>query len=451
MCSGGYMAPCEGDAWNWAGGQAWGTGFEQQQFDCNAWGTGEYQQQWGWDMSQGQKVEGEQAWDIPQGTESMTDQGWTMSEGPKVGAELLTELRLTELKRLIDRDAEALKKSSEGSPGAGNKDIAGVRDSEEAKGAVECIARPELGLATDTNAESAVAKAGGSVSGSADEDAIDTGVAVDRPEVTGSGAGDDVIDKAFSGDGVHASAASQAASPPGLAAPVEQCYVSLANFYPEGRTYGEMPVRAGDQIWVDSDPLEEWVFGFKRGLEPDQGWLPASFLGIDCLEDNDEWEDGEDDGRKPNPRQRRARATAKKGAARSEQEEWHSHGQWWSKQRHLNAQPENKEPQPLYSAAKAAARRPRGGHSRDAQRIDEENNAGRATNKGKDGKAQGRGREDGKAQGHGGGREREAAAQAEVDRPPVREKPTGRSRPALSALMDRLNKPLVAPKPSEGH
>jgi len=76
-------------------------------------------------------------------------------------------------------------------------------------------------------------------------------------------------------------APARAPAPPGLEARSEKCYVATANFTPESRTFGEMPVRMGDEIFVSGEPLDGWIFGMKRGSEPDEGWLPASALDIE--------------------------------------------------------------------------------------------------------------------------------------------------------------------------
>lgn len=74
--------------------------------------------------------------------------------------------------------------------------------------------------------------------------------------------------------------ASSAPSPPGLETPTEWRYMTLDDFLPESRKYGEMPVRAGEEIFVNSAPLDDWIYGVKRGPQMDEGWLPASVLGI---------------------------------------------------------------------------------------------------------------------------------------------------------------------------
>lgn len=379
-----YMQQYEGDGWAWAG-QSWGTGYEQIQYDCGPW---EFQPQ---------------GWDAPV---------------PKVGAELLTELRLAELKRLIDRDAKAVKKTAEESGHEAEQDTDAVT--------ADCLSRVQ--------------------------EPIEAQMA---PEVDAPIGGEDAEEVTM--------APVAAASPPGLEAPLEQCYTVLADFLPENRNYGEMPVRTGEEVFVSGEVSEDWIFGVKREPEADQGWLPASALGLGSLADEVDDEVRGDvpqseqhpanlrgSGSRRGQRRENNDASVARGSASStwtcgaaatgrgrsdavqqrgtvaqpckghsvpdDAEQWHQHGQWWSKQRHL-------KPEAQDAAVNQQKKWTR--HAACPADSDEENRlhagvAGRGTGRG----------------GRGAGR-----AVRTAERP-------ARERRALTSLLDRLNTPLVAPKPS---
>merc|ERR1719215_881151 len=78
--------------------------------------------------------------------------------------------------------------------------------------------------------------------------------------------------------------ASTVAPAPGLEAPVEQRLIVVADFLPESRNFGEMPVRTGEEIFVSGESLDGWIFGVKRSGGGDEGWLPASALLNEELE-----------------------------------------------------------------------------------------------------------------------------------------------------------------------
>jgi len=446
-----YVPAYEGDGWSW-GGQSWApTTYEQVQFDCGTWG--EYQQQ------QQQQQQAQTSWGDAAAV--------TPAPVLKVGAELLTELRLAELKRLIDRDAKALRASSET-----------LEIESSARSSADCTTR-----APDSNEESfqdSPTKEDTASAHSARQAATSEPSAA--PELA-SGFVDD------------------APPPPGLDAPEEQCYAAVADFTPETRNYGEMPVRIGEEVFVSGEALDGWIFGVKRDSsgEQDEGWLPASALNIEETElefdtramhasshssgasrqDHPQQHQrqqqqqqqqqgsssapgGSRNGRRGGAAQQQqqlqqqqqqhrgsASGQGRKGGGRLEPhgkgvgksddhgEPWHQHGNWWSKGRHLSAASKD----PHSQAASGGHAGGRKGPSRPAPPpppapwSDEESNSRQA--------ASGRGARRGKASGGGSGA---GAASREDNRPKERQP---RERPALTSMLDRLNKPLVAPKNSD--
>lgn len=404
--------------------------------------------------------------------------------GPKVGAELLTELRLAELKRLIDRDAQALKKTSERQEPA-----SGSAPQPVMPGAPRHLAPGRERTDADVSAE------GG-------QEAVSSG--------------------AF------------AVGAPGLEVPVEQTHICVASWEPESRQYGEMGVRAGDEIFVVGEvQLNDWIWGAKRGDNPDEGWIPASALGL-VNYTSDEDEEAPPAGRRQRTRQRpepeplreplppsarkgkggkggdatdeavtprgrkggglvegkgqsqqlkgsaekaRRQARAEVAAAeerqqrqlekRQEEEGWHQHGNWWSKQRHLKATEATsrearapreaeaswkeseswgrgqswkesdswREPEASWAAPKPVKRRPQPPPEEFFDDVDYDGYH-RPAGRGR-GAAVGRG-----SGGRGGKGEEEAGAGSGRGRGP-------RERASLNSLMDRLAKPLVPPKPAD--
>mmetsp|Transcript_128005 Transcript_128005/g.368798 ORF Transcript_128005/g.368798 Transcript_128005/m.368798 type:complete len:479 (+) Transcript_128005:33-1469(+) len=283
--------------------------------------------------------------------------------------------------------------------------------------------------------------------------------------------------------------AEAAAGAPGLEAPAEQMHVAVANWEPKNRQYGEMPVRAGEEIWVSADMQNEWIYGCKRGDNADEGWIPASALGLlDDLSTADS-----DDGREeeaaaaqegeeqvperasarrqlqrrrelreeaerarererqmrpsrcaadeaeaeaPAPARSRAQAAGSSkagrkedysggGAAEKEDQGWHEHGNWWSKQRHLKG-PEKEtkswtpQRQSQSSGRKGGGRGTGGGSGATYSDGDDDYHSYGAST----GRGAGRG---GRGAGRGG---------------PMRP----RERGALASLLERLSKPLEPPK-----
>eukprot|EP00930_Biecheleria_cincta_P046153 TRINITY_DN31833_c0_g1_i1.p1 TRINITY_DN31833_c0_g1~~TRINITY_DN31833_c0_g1_i1.p1 ORF type:complete len:559 (-),score=136.89 TRINITY_DN31833_c0_g1_i1:34-1641(-) len=365
---------------------------------------------------------------------------------PYAGAELLTELRLAELKRLIDRDAQALKKTN-------TADAQADASRQEPEGSAMAAEQdtPRKGSEGAAVARRSPAGAGGAL------------------QESGSEAGP-------SWRGERRKARDKAsASPPGLAAPPEQvpqCHLVLVDFDPDSRTYGEMPVRAGEEVAVSYPPVEDWIYAWKRGPMQDQGWLPSQCLGIGVSISDADTTDGEDWEEAQNSAVQRRRGGRGRGGAadgmpaavssgsgrrskgaekdgqgggqqkaghEAEAEAWHHHGNWWSRQRHLK---QESAPAAGAQAAKEEAPVEELPRQRPARQLPPAAAAAiSAANADKvlvggGGKCGGRGKGAGAAGGAsaaaagGGGRGAGAGH---------------RERPALSSLLDRLNKPLVAP------
>ncbi|CAE8678266.1 unnamed protein product [Polarella glacialis] len=195
---------------------------------------------------------------------------------PKAGAELLTELRLAELKRLIDRDAQALRKT----PQADSKE----KELDSESGGT--TRAPESNEDTPVKGDALLAGAAlvrSAVGAVARERAADSGHSLltgsEEPSSSASAWRGDrrakAREKALAAMGEDA----QGASPPGLdKEPKDQFFVVLVDFVPDSRKYGELPVKAGDEVAVCYDPVDDWIFGWKRGPQPDE----AGSLGGCC-------------------------------------------------------------------------------------------------------------------------------------------------------------------------
>lgn len=177
--------------WTWRT-ETWTPCYNQAQFNCNNWVPASYPQQ----NVSGVVVKPE----APRVAQP---------PDPKVGANLLTELRMAELKRLIDRDSAEFK---------------------EASAMVSIIRAASVETETPKTVEREVEK---------EETRVEPREAA-----------------------------------------VEQCLKVILDYEPENRSYGEMPVTVGEEIWVDAEPLSEWIYGKKRSSPPEEGWLPAFALGI---------------------------------------------------------------------------------------------------------------------------------------------------------------------------
>mmetsp|Transcript_33936 Transcript_33936/g.54009 ORF Transcript_33936/g.54009 Transcript_33936/m.54009 type:complete len:467 (-) Transcript_33936:109-1509(-) len=452
-----YVSSYEGDAWSW-GGQPWGSGYEQVQYDCSgAWG--EYQQQPSW-QAQAQA----QAPEAP---------------GPKVGAELLTELRLAELKRLIDRDARALKASTE------------VVDIESTDSA-DCTTR-----APDSNEDTPTKEDTASSAHSVPQEAKArhfTSEADDTDGRTASYSRSKVVQRS-EGDQAEVGATTSSSTapappPPGLDAPEEERYLAIADFSPEARNYGELPVSVGEEIFISGEPVDGWIFGVKRtdgGDIVDEGWLPASALPMPSLRGFEE--------DTPRPREKNSQSSAnsrrggraqqqvagaggsRKGVSSSQQQQrgaasenwrkggradheqigkgegkgddqhWHQHGNWWSRQRHLSHEDADSHPSNAYAgASRKASSRPAPPPPPPASFSDEEQDAPHTGRKARGARGSRGGRGNGSTAASRAQDESRSDRQRENDRLPV-ERPA-RERRALTTMLDRLNKPLVAPKPA---
>jgi len=409
-----YMQSYEGDGWSW-GGRSMGVLYEQVHYDCGTWG--DYQQQ-----SQQQHSWGE----TPN------------QAGPKVGAELLTELRLIELKRLIDRDAKALKE--------GTYEGLEIESSDSA----DCPTRAPTSFNEDTPSKE------------------DSSSAHSAPQAVAHAPSS------------HASQEEAPAPPaPGLDAPEEQCYTAIADFSPETRNYGEMPVCIGEEIFVSGEPLDGWIFGVKRkdGVE-DEGWLPASALHAEePALDVDPLPRGRNANSQSSGTSRRGRAqqpqaqqqnespaavagrNGRKGGGRGDvpqeslkgkgsgkgddDDSWYQHGNWWSRQRHLKpdggkaAGKDAGYQLPLSARGQCGGGGSRKGALRPATPppppLDEQRHRGKAR----------RGRRSGGKSGMQVEAPPPPRPKEEDPRPKDRK---GRQRPALTSMLERLNKPLESLK-----
>jgi len=417
-----------GDA-SWAAWdtQQWGsTGYDQVAYDCSGW---DYSQQ-GWHTGD---ASGHQTGLVALGVAPAA--AVSSSVGPigplasqpvapgqangvtsvGTGAELLTELRLAELKRLIDRDAKVYRPQPEGVE---------IQSEQSA----ECTTR-----APESNEDTPIKSiAAGSAQEAARSNAADGVCAPGRPTI-------------------------------GLQQPDEKMIVALYDFEPESRRYDELPVRSGDEVWTDGEGSGGWIFGFKRGAKPDEGWLPRAALGLEV-------EDSEDEARStgsvevaPLRRQQRGRTVSngrappaeagkRRGTSQAakddDPDQWHQHGNWWSKQRHLRSEKENASAATLSAAEdktpakKGKGRRAaseeddRGRASRNAWGEPSRSSKNRAKSSDGKGNATAKGATSAKGPSKGG--------KAQAGPTGARERPQ-RQRPALTSLLDRLNKPLVAP------
>lgn len=465
---GGEGWAANGESWGSWGGQTWGTqAYDQVSYDCNNW---DYTPQT-WGQSAQSLGESQQA------------------QEPKVGAELLTELRLAELKRLIDRDAKAPPPPF-GGPAAGARQrrvpqLAASHDVERGE-------RGERGERRVSDSErSAECTTRAPDSNEDTPKKLAHLAAVARP---GDGAGE--------------------AEPRSPAEVVElERYVVLADFEPHTREHGEMSVRLGEEVFVRGGEQRGWIFGIKRTTEFDQGWLPAEALGIDCASNDSDAEGGIEEPRQArrsgraegaddrNASEQRSAPSASGGSrgcrggkkaakrtqdgdvhddddaelwqekqrsgleSRKEQREshdseaWHHHGNWWSKQRHLRSgkEPpprEEQRPQPRRGKGGGSGGQ-RGGSGACGALVDEWTDHSSWAASAAPATASSRSA----AKERGSAKNSSAAAVASTkgsgkggaalpERVPRGER-VPRERPALTSLLDRLNKPLVAPPTSK--
>eukprot|EP00928_Gymnodinium_smaydae_P016947 TRINITY_DN16439_c0_g1_i2.p1 TRINITY_DN16439_c0_g1~~TRINITY_DN16439_c0_g1_i2.p1 ORF type:complete len:551 (-),score=135.52 TRINITY_DN16439_c0_g1_i2:119-1771(-) len=523
-----------GDPWAAWGAQQWGATYDQVPYDCSGWGYAQQTQPQTWGTATTAAA-------AAMGVMPTTQEA--ALPGPKVGAELLTELRLAELKRLIDRDAQALRATTpEGVELDSNRSAdctTRAPDSNE-----DTPPRP----ADDTDGNAA---AGAPVSGDGACAAVVAAVAAASEAETTGGAGVEVNRRPA----------------PGLEMEKveEECFLALADYEPHSRTHGEMPVRAYDEVYVCGEQHGGWIYGAKRGTYPDEGWLPARALGLSTgsscgseasdaegvgLHDDAEvssasaaagdnrrgesarvWRSrdaaggrkaatsdpssagrgqasnehgGDASAETRNAAHRGGTSKVKEEAPQStnveqgEEEPWHHHGNWWSRQRHLKpavkadavpaapaappaALEEEEQEDDAEDRRASGSRKGKGGAGakrggrRSAAAEPEEHRGGRdskaagkaggkgssggkgAGAKASNGKGAGAGKADGVAgKGRGEGGKASSANGGVPERSERLAPPRGERRPreraALSSLLDRLNKPLqvdAVPRKSE--
>mmetsp|Transcript_57333 Transcript_57333/g.136277 ORF Transcript_57333/g.136277 Transcript_57333/m.136277 type:complete len:628 (-) Transcript_57333:57-1940(-) len=592
-----YDSSYDNESWGWEGtGQQWNSTYDQSydqsydpSYDQTAYGQSYEQQSYdqayeqvsydctSWDGYTTQSVQSAQmvtsmdsGWDA---SGRKVEASWDASSGPKMGAELLTEMRLAELKRLIDRDAEALKSEDinghghKGKPYTGREEVHTLqKTSPLPTSSVNAAPWPvpadqSLQHTRPLSTNSANALPWGPVSAdvaplpktsplpTSSVNAAPWPVPAEAaplpktsPLPTSSvnaapwpAPGQDVpslpttsplpstsINAApWTSTSVQFSSTSQAsADPPALPRPREAAttapslgkpYKVLATYEPQTQKYGEMPVTAGDEVFVSEDPQSGWIYAVKRGKSPSgigaSGWVPANALGINAHipEDLDSSPDASASQARPSfgehttsrqgrrgPRMRaknempasQAQSTgssSKKNDSQNwnsyhegssyknvEDEPWHEHGNWWSKQRHLKDSVKASSMEPR-SAEPSEGRRPMSEINRkEPVKYDtwKEPLPRRELEKGgKKGCSKGSFVKGDRDRDRDERWERDDRWDYDYDRidrtdkggkggsygksTPLRHpERTPRERPALQQTLDRLNKPLVAPKPA---
>ncbi|CAJ1384022.1 unnamed protein product [Effrenium voratum] len=259
------------------------------------------------------------------------------SSEPKAGEELLTELRLAELKRLIDRDAQALRTPTR-----------------------ELVPVPE-------------------------------GPELEPPFKIES-----------------ANETSPGSSKPGDV----KCHSVLVDFLPSSRDFGEMSVKAGEKVTVRYPASEDWIFGWKGWPVQEQGWIPAQNLGIGVSIKDDPSDEDVTKVDRPSDKIQDDKPKAQERA-------WHHHGNWWSRQRHLKVQPTSAKK----DIGDVRRRPPTDPVELQKSRLAASAFAAATANKQQAQQP---------AKGVGRGKSGRGAPERQV-----------RERPALSNLLDRLQKPLV--------
>lgn len=188
-----------------------------------------------------------------------------------------------------------------------------------------------------------------------------------------------------------------------------------------------MPIRAGEHVFVSGEVRDGWIFATKRSQETgeplDEGWVPAMAVnpGSEVRQEQVRQEPvrepspvqsiaSEDTGEAAPSPERKAeqplRRKAKFPQAAEAEAEWHEHGNWWSRQRHLRpAQPQAWHEKPRQAWKHA------GWDEKPSQ-------AWKQADK----------------------RKAPGASEAAGRRGPQK---TVRERPSLNTTLDRLNKPLV--------
>eukprot|EP00929_Paragymnodinium_shiwhaense_P114148 TRINITY_DN82485_c0_g1_i1.p1 TRINITY_DN82485_c0_g1~~TRINITY_DN82485_c0_g1_i1.p1 ORF type:complete len:537 (+),score=139.79 TRINITY_DN82485_c0_g1_i1:89-1699(+) len=517
------------DGWTWDA-SSWGaTGYDQMSSEVpyswdGGWG---YDEQWGASVSASSEAWGNTA--ATGGADSSASganaeaaaisaaaDATGSSEGPKCGAELLTDLRLAELKRLIDRDAKALRSPAEGSDfdcdfwGSSAPSRATTRAPESNEDTPEKLPESsEDGLAGAIRRR--VSLGGVEVEGVSAAEAAAKALAEEiQADLTNTSAVAAVASPAAEDtDAVMSNETEELPELPSRTLEVvpevqevlqevhEQLFVCLADFMPETRDYGELPLRTGEEVFVSGEVSSGWIFGVKRGPKGiEEGWLPASALGIGDTDDEDKQEEeeilpppvrtrwshggrrGRDHREDLGHRHREAlggygggrssassASASKGGGARGDrsggkaagsslkEDNWYEHGNWWSKQRHLSlAQAPKMPPPPPVRQPAPLAPTQRPGHQRN-QASDERARlrGGKAPAAAGSGKQPSKGGQRNAGERGGGGSA--AAGQAGSNKgsgkpapaDTKRERPH-RDRPALTSMLDRLNKPLELKK-----
>lgn len=335
------------DGWGaWGGQQAWGSARynhvvdPQVHCDCTQW---DFSGQ-GWGSS------------VPQARVAPELGLHEAAPAPNLGAELLTQLQLAELKRLIDRDAKALRASSVGESVEKETDLSvdgKMRVKDVPGGSTDCGDRHGNDGDDKKNRPKASAAARSTATSSSSAITVDstrtlaTASSPSAPARTTAAvdskmAGAASPTRSMDGTGVAPVEQSDASTndgsgrphPPGLDAPEEKRCIVLAEFTPESRKYGELLVKVGEEIFVSGELLDGWIFGVKRGDEPDEGWLPASALGFAEVETEKASQEVED-----KQQQQAGKASSHHGS-----KPWHHHGNWWSRQRHLKPEKDTQDP-----------------------------------------------------------------------------------------------------------
>lgn len=471
----GYMQDYAADGWGWGGTYHW-SGAEYDQLPAQNYAS----------------------WDYSSAGQQQQQQNWEASV-PHAGAELLTDLWLTKLKRLIDNDAQELR----GHSGASGADM-------ESDRSADCTTHTPL---TSEFTSSSAAGGSGVSTTSATAAAEAAAVVVPRKASAVAAPSSGQLCGDRGGD-------RQAA--PRLEVPEEKVFMALGDFHPESRQHGEMPISTGETVLVSGEVRDGWIFGTKldeAGNTLDEGWLPASALDMEdgdlAFADQLLQEDRQPEAQTNNeaaPDSRRARARRSGGqhadaagypvangtsspgnrkggrqgqaavpvkdsahadtdstAAEKELDPMLNHVFWWSKQGHLKKQKQQEEarvqfnPRPQQKQQqqqqKQQPRAPEPQQHHQQYHKGGQQKQPHQQQKGGKGVANRPAACGGKPKGGGRGGSTASASKGVASATtvptaprappawgrPMRDRPV-RERPALTSLLDRLNKPLEAPK-----
>jgi len=271
-----------------------------------------------WDCSQQQQI-------LPEHQQVQTQQqqqhlqSWqTTALEPKVGLESMAELRLAELKRLIDLDADALRQSSEAAvqqPGTWAETRATAASSKDAT-------RGLGATKFDKTKENAGGKEVKNSGGIGPDMAAGVGAhhvrarnKMWRGAEADKAVGNKQPAKAAEGGGTSAHQNTKELQGHNKT----RCSTVLHDFFPDSRGYGEMPIRAGEKLYTDDNPVKDWIFATRRGLDAEEGWVPASAVGLsgDATAQDEDAEAAKHAHRGPNKivQQPTCRASRSKGGA----------------------------------------------------------------------------------------------------------------------------------------